>query len=212
MLRWNTSSQLFAMPTADSKRAEAYLRRRYAADRALAAMLLVLASPLRVALATWVVLCDGRPALYWDVRVVAGGAQVRIPKLRTYRRRHDPGSIQREADGRLSVESAEQDLLPGARPIRLVGLDELPQLVSVIRGEMALIGPRPQPPEFDVLNDWRPPWLRPGLLAVAAAGGRRALSIDERLQIDRRYAVEASLRRDVAIVLRTALALAKGTR
>ena len=76
----------------------------------------------------------------------------------------------------------------------------------------ALIGPRPQPPEFTSLNEWRPDWVRPGMLAVAAADGRRALTIDDRLAIDRQYLLEASLKTDLLIVLRTAVALVRGTR
>lgn len=184
-----------------------YLRIRYLCDRAAAVAALLVVSPILLGLAVWVRLVDGRPILYWSERVVAGHRVVPMPKIRTFKQSHDPASLRPERAGAYRSAADSPDLIPGARLVRALGLDELPQLWLVASGEMGIIGPRPQPPEYSDLNEWRPPWLRPGLISLATASGRRSLPLEERLKLDQQYAEKASLLTDLGVVLRTIVSI-----
>jgi O-antigen biosynthesis protein WbqP len=99
------------------------------------------------------------------------------------------------------------------RLLRRTSLDELPQLVNVVRGEMSLIGPRPALHNQDDLIAMRRECgvdlLRPGITGLAQVQGRDELSIEEKVAFDRRYLDECSLAFDVRIVGRTVGALAE---
>ena len=111
---------------------------RRALDVAVASVLLVLAVPLLLLVALLVVLDDGRPVLYRQVRVGEDGVPFRLLKLRTMRTA-DPGSagceVTAEGDPRITRVG---------RLLRRGSLDELPQLWHVLRGQMTLVGPRPE--------------------------------------------------------------------
>lgn len=105
------------------------------------------------------------------------------------------------------------NLLPNAdrltslgRLVRKSSLDELPQLVNVIRGEMSFIGPRPLPvryfPYFDEIEKKRF-LVRPGITGLAQVAGRNQLFWDKRLKLDVQYAENASLLFDLQILLKT---------
>lgn len=187
-----------------------YLRRRYALDRLLAALLAVLVAPLLLAVALWVLVVDGRPVLFWQPRFASGETVVGCPKFRTFRRDHDPAALARRVDGSLISVRANADLLAGAATIRQLGLDELPQLLLVARGAFALIGPRPLPAAYAAEQRLRPRWLRPGVIGLAQATGRRALPLADRHRLDLEYAVDASPALDLRIIARTAAAVLGG--
>jgi lipopolysaccharide/colanic/teichoic acid biosynthesis glycosyltransferase len=99
------------------------------------------------------------------------------------------------------------------RVLRRLSLDELPQLVNVLRGEMSLVGPRPLLSEEDanVVGAARARLdVRPGITGPWQAGGRNRVSFGEMLALDADYVAHVSLRRDVGLLLRTLPAVARG--
>jgi sugar transferase EpsL len=94
------------------------------------------------------------------------------------------------------------------RMLRRTSLDELPQLVNVLRGDMSLVGPRPLKMEYLPLYSERQAGrhdVRPGITGLAQINGRNRLSWEERFELDVRYVAEVSWRVDASILLRTAV-------
>jgi lipopolysaccharide/colanic/teichoic acid biosynthesis glycosyltransferase len=100
---------------------------------------LVILSPVLAALALWILLCDGPPVLFSQMRVGHLGKHFRIWKFRTMRPGAAGGSITAAGDTRITAAGAA---------LRKFKLDELPQLFNVLRGDMSLVGPRPEMPEY----------------------------------------------------------------
>jgi lipopolysaccharide/colanic/teichoic acid biosynthesis glycosyltransferase len=169
---------------------EAWAKR--AIDAAAAAVLLGLAAPLAalVALAVWWRL--GRPLFFVHDRAGRGGASFALLKFRSMA--EGPGSDAARLDG-------------FGRWLRASGLDELPQLLNVLRGEMSLVGPRPLPAAYTARYTPRQALrlrVRPGLLGPGVAAGRNAVPWERRLELDADYAAApASLRRDLALAWRS---------
>jgi hypothetical protein len=94
--------------------------------------------------------------------------------------------------------------------LRRFSIDELPQLLNVIKGEMSLVGPRPLPMrDYQLLEQWhrRRYSVLPGITGLWQVNGRSSVEGDERVALDRAYILQWSLRRDVLILLRTPGAL-----
>ncbi len=169
-----------------------------ASDILLAALLLVLLAPLIGAAALAVRLALGAPVLFRQDRAGRGGVPFTLLKLRTLRA--GPGD-----------DAARMTRL--GRVLRAVAVDELPQLVNVLRGEMSLVGPRPLPLAYVARYSPRQALrlaVRPGLAGLAQAAGRNAVPWAERLELDARYAeAPPRLLADAALLLRcAAMALA----
>jgi lipopolysaccharide/colanic/teichoic acid biosynthesis glycosyltransferase len=131
---------------------------RLVLDRLAAAALLVLVAPVILVLMVMVRLHDGGPALIAVPRIGRYGARIRMWKLRSMRA-EAPGGF---AHG-ISLTSADDDrITPVGRRMRAWYLDELPQLWNVVRGDMCLLGARPEAPEYVDLDD--PRWV--AVLAV----------------------------------------------
>ena len=170
-------------------------------DALLAALLLLAVSPLLLGLALCVRSVLGRPVLFRQERAGRGGAPFVLLKFRSMRRPAWPGEPDAERLGRFG------------RALRASGLDELPQLLHVLRGYMSLVGPRPLPTEYDRLYTPRQRTrlrVRPGLLGLAQARGRNALPWDAKLEWDARYAEQITFRGDVAAALGSLSTLARG--
>ena len=120
-----------------------YLRCKNLADRLAASLLLVLLTPLILALAAVVRLTSRGPAIYRQVRLGRDGRPFQILKLRSMR--HD---CERLTGPLWASKAGDSRVTPVGDFLRLSHLDELPQLWNVIRGEMSLVGPRPERPEF----------------------------------------------------------------
>src|SRR4030095_11279768 len=130
-------------------------------DALIAAAGMLLLSPVLSVLALLIVLCDGRPVLFSQIRVGRYGRRFRIWKFRTMRSGAPGLAISAAGDSRVTGI--------GAR-LRRLKLDELPQLFNVLRGDMSLIGPRPEVPEY--VNSESPVWqeilqVRPGITDLA---------------------------------------------
>lgn len=171
------------------------------------------ALPLLAALAAWVA-CDGGAAFYSHTRVGRDGVRFRCIKLRT---------MVRDADRRLSEHlSCNADALVEwqatrklrkdprvtsvGRVLRATSLDELPQLLNVLRGEMSLVGPRPVTADEIAYYGLRARTVlrvRPGITGPWQVGARNDTTYAERVAIDFGYAQSVSLAQDVGILFKT---------
>lgn len=166
-------------------------------DRFVAAVLLLLLSPLLLLLAWQVRRHLGSPCLFRQVRPGLGGRPFTMFKFRTMRDAQD-------AAGR-PLPDAER-LTPFGRFLRASSLDELPELWNVLRGEMSLVGPRP------LLMDYLPLYtaeqarrheVRPGITGWAQINGRNAQSWGERFRLDVWYVDHQSFFLDLKILFLT---------
>ena len=163
-------------------------------DLTVSGIALVVLSPVLAVLALLVRLRLGRPVLFRQARSGWRGEEFTIVKLRTMRDERYPGEPDADRTPRLG------------RVLRATSLDELPQLVNVIRGEMSLIGPRPTLPEQVARygsHERRRLEVRPGLTGWAQVNGRNSLSWPERIELDIWYIDHRSLALDLRILGRT---------
>ena len=165
-------------------------------DVALAAAGLAVAAPVMAATAALVYADVGRPLLFRQPRAGLRGRVFEVRKFRTMK-----DAIGR--DGRPLPDG--ERLTRIGRFLRATSLDELPQLINVIRGEMSLVGPRPLPADDgDFLGDVRRRLLvRPGMTGLWQVSGRSDLSWDEAVRLDLYYVDNWSLAYDLAILWRT---------
>jgi lipopolysaccharide/colanic/teichoic acid biosynthesis glycosyltransferase len=168
-----------------------------ALDVAGAVLMLLATAPLALAVAALVRLRLGAPVLYRQTRPGLGGRPFELWKFRTMRDAADAG-------GRPLPDAARLTRL-GAW-LRRASLDELPELVNVLRGEMSRVGPRPllleYLPRYDAAQRRRHD-VRPGITGWAQVHGRNAVGWEERFRLDVWYVDHLSLRLDLAILLRT---------
>lgn len=174
---------------------QAYLKRVF--DVVVSATALVVLAPVMglIALAVWRTM--GRPVLFRQVRPGLHGKPFVMYKFRTMR-------DLRDAEGKLLPDEAR--LTPFGRWLRSTSLDELPELLNVLRGEMSLVGPRPLLMEY--LDRYTPEQARrhevkPGITGWAQIHGRNNLSWDERFKLDVWYVDNWSLWLDLKILWRT---------
>ena len=178
-----------------------------ALDVALSAALLLIASPL-LALAAIVIRLESRgPVFYRQLRVGRAGEPFQLWKLRTM----VPGAESIGAG--LYVLEGDPRITRTGRLLRRFSLDELPNLVNVLRGDMAIVGPRPTVQEqVDRYTDRQRRRLevKPGITGWAQVNGRTALSWPERIELDVWYVEHRSIRLDIRILTKTARMLATG--
>jgi lipopolysaccharide/colanic/teichoic acid biosynthesis glycosyltransferase len=179
-----------------------------AVDLAVSGLGLALASPVLAVAALAVKLEDGGPVLFRQVRVGKDGADFELLKLRTM-------VVDAESRGAgFAVEQGDARITRVGRFLRRTSIDELPQLVNVLRGDMSVIGPRPTlryQVERYTERQRRRLSVRPGLTGWAQVHGRAALPWDERIELDVYYVEHRSPGLDLRILLRTPLALFGGT-
>jgi lipopolysaccharide/colanic/teichoic acid biosynthesis glycosyltransferase len=170
-------------------------------DVTVSASVLVAGAPVLAATAALVWADVGRPLLFRQDRVGLGGRVFELIKFRTMKHAVD-------ADGR-PLPDAER-LTRIGRALRASSLDELPQLINVLRGDMSLVGPRPLLVEY--LSRYSPEQARrhevvPGITGLAQIAGRNALSWPEKFALDVHYVDHQSLALDLTILLRTFVAV-----
>jgi lipopolysaccharide/colanic/teichoic acid biosynthesis glycosyltransferase len=177
-------------------------------DAAIAGAGLVLTSPLLAAAALAIKLEGRGPVLYRQTRVGKGGEDFELFKLRTM-------VVGAEKLGAgFAVDRGDPRITRTGRLLRWASIDELPQLWNVLRGDMSVIGPRPtlryQVEQYDEQQRRRLE-IRPGLTGWAQVNGRAELPWPERIQLDVWYVENRSPWVDLKILLRTPLALFRGT-
>ncbi len=176
-----------------------YLPLKHALDRLAGFFGLVLLSPLLLWIAWRIRREGGGPALFKQTRAGRHGRPFTVYKFRTMRMDADPygDSPQTGEDPRITRTG---------RWLREKSLDELPQLINVLRGEMSLVGPRPlyvqQMAEWDARQRARL-LVKPGLTGLAQINGRGALTIEQKLEWDVRYVEAVGPWLDLRILWRT---------
>ena len=176
-------------------------------DLALAGVLLVVTAPL-LALAALAIKLESRgPVFYTQRRVGRGGRPFELLKLRTM----VPGAESMGAG--IYVLEGDPRITRVGRLLRRFSLDELPNLVNVVRGDLAIVGPRPTVQEqVDRYTERQRRRLevKPGITGWAQINGRASLPWPERIELDVWYVEHRSLRLDLDILARTARMLASG--
>jgi lipopolysaccharide/colanic/teichoic acid biosynthesis glycosyltransferase len=169
---------------------------------------LVITAPLLAVAAVAVKLEDGGPVLYRQTRVGKDGVDFELLKLRTM-------VVGAESMGAgWAVNEGDPRITRAGRVLRKLSVDELPQLWNVVRGEMAIIGPRPtlryQVEQYDERQRHRLD-VKPGITGWAQINGRASLPWNERIELDLWYVEHRSALVDLKILVRTPLALFRGT-
>ena len=212
------------IPTSDTISTSAvdarYTRFKRATDVLIAGVLLLLLGPLLL-VAACIIASDGGPALFWHRRVGRGGVPFWCVKFRTMV--PDAENVLRtlldakpearrewERDFKLKKDPRVTRV---GRLLRKSSIDELPQLINVLRGEMALVGPRPI--VLDEIARYGPDityyyGCRPGMTGPWQVSGRNDKSYRDRVKMDVEYAKELSIKRDFIILVKTAKIVIRG--
>ena len=170
----------------------------------IAFIVLVCISPLLIVVTLWLHVANkGAGAFFLQERPGKDGRIFRIVKYKTM-------TDERDADGRLLPD--EQRLTRVGRLVRSTSIDELPQLLNVLKGDMALIGPRPLLVQYLPLyskEQARRHEVRPGISGWAQCHGRNAISWTEKFKLDVWYVDHLSLKTDLTVLWLTILKVLK---
>ncbi|GAA1511609.1 sugar transferase [Kribbella lupini] len=183
-------------------------------DRVVGGGLLLMATPLLLAVALVVRLTSRGPVLFRQTRVGRAGAEFTMLKFRTMgvdaeERKAELHAVD-EGNGVLFKVRDDPRVTRVGRHLRRFSLDELPQLVNVLRGEMSLVGPRPPLPAEVAryaIDDARRMLVKPGLTGLWQVSGRSDLTWEESMRLDLRYADNWSIALDLLILWKTARAV-----
>ena len=195
----------------------AYIAVKRAMDVVTAVAATAALSPLLFAIALAVRLTSRGPALFMQKRVGRGGREFFIIKFRSMfadaeqRLKRDP-RLAAEFEKNLKIKN-DPRITPLGRVLRKSSLDELPQLLNVLKGEMSLVGPRPVPLKELPLHGFRTPSylaVRPGITGMWQVSGRNEISMRERVVYNAYYTRYLSLWLDVKILFKTLLVVAGG--
>jgi exopolysaccharide biosynthesis polyprenyl glycosylphosphotransferase len=179
-------------------------------DVAFAAVGLVVTLPLLALASLAIVLDDGLPVFFRQTRGGQGGRPFEMLKFRTMVRGAEamlPDLVPFEQlDDPMFKLRADPRVTRAGRLLRRLSLDELPQLVNVVRGEMSIVGPRPE--QLELVELYEPEHefrlsVKPGITGPMQVYGRGELSFAERLSVEREYVENLSIARDLRIVLMT---------
>jgi lipopolysaccharide/colanic/teichoic acid biosynthesis glycosyltransferase len=171
-----------------------------AADVLIASIALALTSPALLVASLAVKLDSRGPAIYRSRRVGRGGVEFELLKLRTMHPGNEPVGVGTPVLGR------DPRVTRVGHVLRRLSLDELPNLINVLRGEMAVVGPRPTlaaQVEQYTAHQRRRLEVRPGLTGWAQVNGRAGIPWEERIELDVWYTDHRSLALDLRILART---------
>lgn len=178
---------------------------------------LMLLSPLFLLLAAYIKSVSAGPVFFRHLRYGAGGRPFHVWKFRTMHHSSDPTDHQkhvgqlRENDALLTKMDQQYRLIRGGRWLRALAVDELPQLLNVLAGEMSLVGPRP---DVVPMSDYEPQHrirfdVLPGMTGLWQVSGKNKTTFSEMMALDRRYVECRSPMFDLAIVAWTLPAVIK---
>jgi len=173
-------------------------------DIALSVVALLLLWPLMLAVGIAIKAYDGGPAFYKQVRLTKGGKEFELIKFRSMR-------VDAEADGvaRLSTGDNDDRITPVGKWIRKLRIDELPQIICIFRGDMSVVGPRPERPEIAAKYEETLPEFRlrlqakAGLTGYAQVYGKYNSSPREKLHLDMIYISRPSIIEDIRLIFTT---------
>lgn len=172
-------------------------------DIVCSALLLVAASPIMLVTAVVIKLYDGGPVLYKQVRCTRNQRQFKIMKFRSMRTDAEKDGVARLA------QKDDSRITPIGRVIRKCRIDELPQLINILKGDMSFIGPRPERPEIiakymEVMPEFRyRTKVKAGLAGFAQVYGRYNTSPYDKLKLDLTYIENYTLWLDLKLMLLT---------
>jgi lipopolysaccharide/colanic/teichoic acid biosynthesis glycosyltransferase len=171
-----------------------YRRAKRAIDVAASALALIVLAPLLLLVGLLVAADVGLPVVFWQQRPGLRGQPFRLYKFRTMGDAHD-------ADGRQKAE--EERVSAVGNFLRRTRLDELPQLLNILKGDMSLVGPRPLLPVDQPIDCASRLFVRPGLTGWAQIKGGRQISPSDKAALDEWYVRNMSLALDLEIILGT---------
>jgi lipopolysaccharide/colanic/teichoic acid biosynthesis glycosyltransferase len=189
-----------------------------AMDIVIAAVALIVAAPILVAALAAIVLISPGPPIFAQTRVGKNGRRFRMLKLRTMivgaHLRHQEFKKYSEVAGPVFKMRKDPRLHMLGGFLRRWSIDEVPNLVNVLRGEMSIVGPRPPLPceveDYDAYA-MRRLTVKPGITCLWQVSGRSNVSFDDWMRLDNEYVDTWSPRVDCAILLRTIPAVLSGT-
>ncbi len=210
--------------TLEAKRSKALaIATKRVLDLIIASAALALLSPFMALVAVAIKLDSDGPVIFKQRRLGRDGVPFTFLKFRTMHDGNDP-AIHKEyvtklisdctdelkgENGSFKIEADPRVTFVG-RQLRRVSMDELPQLVNVLRGEMSIVGPRP-PLDYEVElyteREWRRLEVLPGLTGLWQVSGRCETTFDEMIDLDIKYVDEWTVGMDLSIIMRTAGAL-----
>ena len=202
---------------ASQKTRSGYLPLKRTLDIALSIIALVFLSPLLLITAIAVKLEDGGPVIYSQTRIGKDNKDFRFYKFRSMcvdaEKKLDRLKNLNESDGPVFKISADPRVTKVGKIIRKYSIDELPQLINIIKGDMSIVGPRPPLP--NEVTQYTPEQMRrlnvkPGLTCYWQISGRSDLSFQKWMELDLKYIRECSLWTDFKIVLKTVPAVLTG--
>ncbi|MBD3367978.1 MAG: glycosyltransferase [Candidatus Eisenbacteria bacterium] len=186
----------------------AYLSAKYVLDAVCAAVAVVVLSPVFAAIALAIRLDSHGGAIYRQQRIGVHSLEFTILKFRTMQ--IDAPEIATD----LMLEEDRDYTTRVGRILRKTSLDELPNLLNILRGEMSFVGPRPalynQHELIEMRRRVRADLMRPGLTGWAQINGRDEISLDEKVRLDGFYVRNCSILLDVRILFRTFSAMTRG--
>jgi len=187
-----------------------------AIDIAGAGLGLLVLSPLLVTVAALIRLTSSGPALFRQTRIGKDGREFRVVKFRTMyvdaEARLADLQADNESDGLLFKIAHDPRITVLGGVLRRTSIDELPQLLNVLRGDMSLVGPRPLPVKDSAFEGHvrRRLLVRPGITGLWQVSGRSQTSWDDAVRLDLYYVENWSLSLDLTILMRTVLAVVRG--
>jgi exopolysaccharide biosynthesis polyprenyl glycosylphosphotransferase len=194
--------------TWDISRTTVGLKRAF--DVGVAVSGLILASPLFILVGLATLLDSGRPIFFRQTRAGERGRPFQMLKFRTMVRDAETMLAElvpfEELDAPMFKLKADPRVTRVGRLLRRTSIDELPQLINVLRGEMSIVGPRPE--QLDLVDRYAPEHqfrlqIKPGITGPMQVYGRGELTFDERLAVEREYVENLSLARDLRILVMT---------
>jgi exopolysaccharide biosynthesis polyprenyl glycosylphosphotransferase len=200
--------------TAETKRAQRALMRVF--DIAVSSLAIALLSPIFVGVALAIKLTSRGPVLFKQERVGLHGRPFHMLKFRSMvvdaEKLRAALEAQNEQSGPVFKIKKDPRITAVGRVIRKLSVDELPQFINVLRGEMAIVGPRPPlPSEVAKYEPWQRRRLsvRPGITCVWQVSGRSEISFEQWMYLDMQYIDHWSLRKDLKLILMTLPAVLK---
>lgn len=186
-----------------------------------AGFLLTVLSPVWLTLALLIYKTDKGPVFFSQTRVGRHGRTFRLWKFRSMyvdaeARRQEVIAQARQSgemqDLRFKMKN-DPRITPIGKILRRLSLDELPQLINILRGDMSLVGPRPPIPEevqAYSFNEHKRLWVKPGLTCIWQVSGRSNIAFPQQVELDKAYIAQQSLSLDLQLLYRTVGAVVTG--
>lgn len=217
-LIWHESQPFLEISTAALRTSALFTKRTF--DGLGATLLLLVAAPVMAAIALAIKLGSPGPVFFSQQRAGLGGVPFRMLKFRTMRvgaeeEKQELAHLNRSGDARLFKIPDDPRVTAVGRWLRRWSLDELPQLINVLKGDMSLVGPRPFfESDFAEYEDrhFRRLDTKPGITGLWQVSGRsEVVDFEDVVFLDRQYIEQWSLWLDLSILLRTIAAVARRT-